>query len=166
MTRHVDVRWEEIKLVRTLTGGILGPFEAWLLLRGMRTLFLRYERASDSALKIARHFEHHAKLEKVLYPGLENHPGHDIAKRQMLNGFGGMISFLVKGEPERALRLASSTALFLPATSLGGVESLIEHRASVEGPHSIVPENLVRLSVGIEDCEDLIADLERTLDEV
>lgn len=166
VTRHVDDRWEEIKLVRTLTGGILGPFEAWLLLRGMRTLFLRYERACDSALKIARHFEHHAKLEKVLYPGLENHPGHDIAKRQMLNGFGGMISFLVKGEPERALRLASSTELFLPATSLGGVESLIEHRASVEGPHSIVPENLVRLSVGIEDCEDLIADLERTLDEV
>lgn len=106
------------------------------------------------------------KLERVLYPGLETHPGHEIAARQMLNGFGGMISFLVKGEPEQARLLASSTELFLPATSLGGVESLIEHRASVEGPHSIVPGNLVRLSVGIENCDDLIADLERSLGEI
>jgi len=166
VTREIDERWEEIKLVRTLTGGILGPFEAWLLLRGMRTLFLRFERACDSAMKIALHFEHHDKLDKVLYPGLVSHPGHEIAKRQMLNGFGGMISFMVKGNTERARRLASSTELFLSATSLGGVESLIEHRASVEGPQSVVPKNLVRLSIGIENCDDLIADLERSLEKL
>ena len=166
VTREVDKRWEEIKLVRTLTGGILGPFEAWLLLRGMRTVFLRYDRACDSAMKIALHFEQHDKLEKVLYPGLMSHPGHEIAKRQMLNGFGGMVSFLVKGDTDRALCLAGSTELFLSATSLGGVESLIEHRASVEGPHSVVPHNLVRLSIGIENSDDLIADLERSLDKL
>ena len=157
-------RWQEIKLVRTLMGGILGPFEAWLLLRGMRTLFLRFERASENALKIAQHLENHPALEKVLYPGLESHPGHDIAKRQMLNGFGGMMSLLVKGGAEQAKKIASSTRLFVPATSLGGVESLIEHRASVEGPYSEVPENLLRLSVGIEHVDDLIADLDRSLE--
>jgi cystathionine gamma-synthase len=164
VTRECDARWQEIKLVRTLMGGILGPFEAWLLLRGMRTLFLRFERASENALKIAQHLENHPALEKVLYPGLESHPGHDIAKRQMLNGFGGMMSLLVKGGAEQAKKIASSTRLFVPATSLGGVESLIEHRASVEGPYSEVPENLLRLSVGIEHVDDLIADLDRSLE--
>jgi len=166
VTRELDERWQEIKLVRTLAGAVLGPFEAWLLLRGMRTLFLRFDRACESALKIARHFENHPGLEKVLYPGLESHAGHDIAKRQMLNGFGGMLSFMLKGNAEKARQLASATKLFLPATSLGGVESLIEHRASVEGPHSVVPENLVRLSVGIENCGDLIADLEQALNQL
>jgi cystathionine gamma-synthase len=163
VTRELNQRWDEIKLVRKLTGGVLGPFEAWLLLRGMRTLFLRFERASSNALQIARHFENHPGLEQVLYPGLESHPQHEIAKRQMRHGFGGMISFLVKGGAEAAIKVASSTELFLPATSLGGVESLIEHRASVEGPHSEVAKNLLRLSIGIEQVDDLIADLDRTL---
>jgi cystathionine gamma-synthase len=163
VTREVDERWEEIKLVRKLTGGVLGPFEAWLLLRGMRTLFLRFERASKNALLIAHHFKNHSGLEQVLYPGLESHPQHDIAKRQMVNGFGGMMSLLVKGGAKEAQKVASSTKLFVPATSLGGVESLIEHRAAVEGPHSVVPKNLLRLSIGIEHPDDLIADLEQSL---
>lgn len=164
VTAKRDERWEEIKLVRTLTGGILGPFEAWLLLRGMRTLFVRFEKASQSALHLARHFEGHPRLQQVLYPGLESHPGHEIAKRQMTQGFGGMLSLLVEGGADEAKRIAGKTRLFVRATSLGGVESLIEHRASVEGPLSEVPQNLLRLSIGIENCQDLINDLEQSLD--
>lgn len=163
VTRELDSRWEEIKLVRKLSGGVLGPFEAWLLVRGMRTLFLRFERASKNALAIAQHFENHPALERVLYPGLESHPQHEIARRQMVNGFGGMMSLIVKGGAQEARKVASSTQLFVPATSLGGVESLIEHRASVEGPHSEVPKNLLRLSIGIEHPDDLIADLNQSL---
>ena len=114
-------------------------------------------------MTLAQHFEHHPKIDKVLYPGLESHRGHAIARRQMKNGFSGMISLLVKGGAEQAKKVATTTRLFVPATSLGGVESLIEHRATVEGPKSIVPENLLRLSMGIEDIEDLIADLEQAL---
>lgn len=164
VTAKRDERWEEIKLVRTLTGGILGPFEAWLLLRGMRTLFVRFEKASQSALRLARHFVGHPRLQQVLYPGLESHPGHDIAKRQMTQGFGGMLSLLVEGGADEAKRIAGKTRLFVRATSLGGVESLIEHRASVEGPLSEVPQNLLRLSIGIENCQDLINDLEQSLE--
>ena len=166
MSAHNDERWQDIKWVRTLTGGVLGPFEAWLLLRGMRTLFLRFEKASRNALQIARHFEHHARLEQVLYPGLESHPGHDIARRQMTNGFGGMLSLLVKGGADEARAIAANTKIFLRATSLGGVESLIEHRAAVEGPHSAVPKNLLRLSIGIENCQELIDDLEQSLEKL
>ena len=164
VTARKDERWEDIKLVRTLTGGILGPHEAWLLLRGMRTLFLRFDQASRTALQLAQHFEAHPGLQKVLYPGLESHPGHDIAMRQMTRGFGGMLSLLVKGDAEDAKRIAGRAQLFVRATSLGGVESLIEHRASVEGPHSQVPQNLLRLSIGIENCRDLIDDLEQCLE--
>ena len=165
VTAREDERWEEIKLVRTLTGGILGPHEAWLLLRGMRTLFLRFDQASSTALQLAQHFEDHPRLQRVLYPGLETHPGHAIACRQMTRGFGGMLSLLVEGGADEAKRIAAKTRLFVRATSLGGVESLIEHRASVEGPHSEVPANLLRLSVGIENCQDLIDDLEQSLAE-
>ncbi len=161
--RRADERWEDVKFVRTRTGGVLGAFEAWLLLRGMRTLHVRYERQADNALALARHFEGHAGIEAVLYPGLEAHPGHDIAKRQMTGGFGAMLSLLVAGGAEAAKRAAGRTRIFLPATSLGGVESLIEHRASVEGPHSAVPVNLLRISVGIECADELIADLEQAL---
>ena len=162
-TRVADARWEEIRHARTLMGGVLGPFECWLLLRGMRTLHLRYERQAENALAIARHFEHHPRLEAVLYPGLETHPGHDVAARQMKGGFGAMLSLLVAGDAEDAKRIATRTRLFVPATSLGGVESLIEHRATVEGPNSIVPANLLRISVGIERVDELIADLEQAL---
>ena len=163
VARQTDARWQEIKLVRGLMGGVLGPFEAWLLLRGLRTLFVRFEQASANALEIARHFEGHGKLDAVLYPGLESHPGHAIAKRQMTAGYSGMLSLLVKGDAEDAKGVATRTALFVPATSLGGVESLIEHRATIEGPRSQVPPNLLRLSIGIEDAGDLIADLEQAL---
>ncbi len=164
VTAELNHRWEEIKLIRTLTGGVLGPFDAWLLLRGMRTLFVRFEKASQSALRLAQHFEGDSRLRQVLYPGLESHPGHEIAKRQMTHGFGGMLSLLVNGGADEAKRIAGNTRLFVRATSLGGVESLIEHRASVEGPHSEVPQNLLRLSIGIENCQDLIDDLEQSLE--
>ena len=163
VTRENDARWGEIKELRRLMGGVLGAFEAWLLLRGLRTLYLRVERASASALQIARHFEGHPKLTGALYPGLESHPGHAVAVRQMTGGFGGMLSLLVAGDAVAARAVAARTRLFVPATSLGGVESLIEHRATVEGPHSQVPPNLLRLSIGIEDPADLIADLEQAL---
>lgn len=163
VTARDDERWQEIKLVRTLSGGILGPLEAWLLLRGMRTLFVRFDRASQTALQLAQHFESHPRLLQVLYPGLQSHPGHEVAQRQMTRGYGGMLSLLVDGDAEEAKRIAGSTRLFVPATSLGGVESLIEHRASVEGPHSAVPKNLLRLSIGIENSQDLIDDLEQSL---
>ena len=158
-----DGRWEEVGLARTQTGGVLGAFESWLLLRGLRTLHVRYERQAANALAIARHFEHHPRVEAVLYPGLESHPGHTVARRQMAGGFGAMLSLLVPGGAEGAKRVATRTRLFVPATSLGGVESLIEHRASVEGPHSAVPANLLRVSVGIERADELIDDLEQAL---
>jgi cystathionine gamma-synthase len=163
VTREEDGRWEEIKALRRLMGGVLGAFEAWLLLRGLRTLYLSVERASVSALQIARHFEGHPRLAAVLYPGLESHPGHAVAARQMTGGFGGMLSLLVAGDAAAARAVAARTRLFVPATSLGGVESLIEHRATIEGPHSQVPANLLRLSIGIEDSADLVADLEQAL---
>jgi cystathionine gamma-synthase len=161
-SRETGPLWDEIVKVRTLMGSVLPAFESWLLIRGMRTLFLRYERASDNALAIARHFEGHPAIDKVLYPGLPSHPGHEIAARQMTGGFGGMLSILTK-TAEQARNVARRTQVFIPATSLGGVESLIEHRAAVEGPNSVVPPTLLRLSVGIEDMGDLIADLEQAL---
>jgi cystathionine gamma-synthase len=164
-TKSLDARWEEIKTVRKHVGGTLGPFEAWLLGRGMRTLALRYQRACENALRIACHFEHHRAIEQVLYPGLPSHPGHALAKAQLGDHFGGMLSLCVNGGAEAAKQVAARVKLFIPATSLGGVESLIEHRASVEGPHSAVAKNLLRVSVGIEDAQDLIADLEQALDQ-
>lgn len=163
VTAKNDARWEEVGWTRTHGGGVLGPFESWLLLRGMRTLHLRVDRASANAMAIASYFEGHSALDNVLYPGLESHPGHEIAKSQMDRGFGSMISIRVKGGFETAKRVATSTKLFIPATSLGGVESLIEHRAVLEPPESVVPDDLLRLSVGIEPVDELIDDLERAL---
>ena len=156
----------ELELIRRSHGSVLSPFDAWLLLRGLRTLGVRYRRASDSALAIARHFENHPVVDRVLYPGLLSHPGHEAAVRQMTGGFGGMMSMLVEGGRGAARTVALGTRLFTTATSLGGTESLIEHRAAVEGPNSVVPGNLLRLSIGLEDPEDLIADLEQALDSI
>lgn len=158
-----DDRWSDLETVRRLSGSVLAPFEAWLLLRGMRTLHLRFAAASGNASAIAHHFVDHPGVEAVLYPGLASHPGHATARRQMTNGFGGMLSFLVKGGGQAAHAIAAATRLMVPATSLGGIETLIEHRSTVEGPASIVAANLLRVSVGIEDVEDLIADLEQAL---
>lgn len=155
---------QELEAVREMQGTLMAAFEAWLLIRGMRTLYLRFERASENALAIAKHLESHPKVEAVLYAGLASHPGHEIAARQMKHGFGGMLSLLVKGGEKEAFDMVRFTQVFFPATSLGGVESLIEHRKTVEGPLSFVAPNLIRLSVGIEDVRDLIADLEQALE--
>lgn len=152
----------DLMRLRTLMGSVLAPFEAWLLIRGLRTLFLRWERASANALAIARHFDGHPRIAQVLYPGLESHPGHAIAAAQMPTGFGGMLSLLTDTE-DTAARTVRRTRLWIPATSLGGVESLIEHRKPIEPPESTVPPNLLRLSTGIEAAEDLITDLEQAL---
>ncbi len=166
VTRQDNELWAEIKDIRKLSGALPGPFEASLLLRGLRTLSLRYARASDNALRFARHFSNHPKIETVLYPGLETHPGHDIARRQMTGGFGGMMSVLVRGDEQAALGVVKRLELFIPATSLGGVESLVEHRRTIEGPDSGVAPNLLRFSIGIEAAEDLIEDLDLALEGV
>jgi len=151
--------WEAIKADRKMAGAVLGPFEAWLLVRGLRTLPLRMERMSTNALKIAEWLMALDDVEDVFYPGLPSHNGHDIAKRQMSGGYGCLLSVLVKGD---ALAVAGRLKLFHRATSLGGVESLVEHRYTIE-PHTGIPENLLRLSIGIEDADDLIADLDQAL---
>ena len=159
-----DGYWRRVKAIRRHGGATLGSFEAWLLVRGMRTLGLRVERSSRSALALARRFGSHPKVAAVLYPGLPQHPGHEVAARQMTGGFGGMLSIRVAGGEAAALAVAARVQVFKRATSLGGVESLIEHRASIEGAGTPVPVDLLRLSVGIEDEGDLTADLEQALD--
>src|SRR6056297_658847 len=154
--------WAMIEADRHDAGAILGPFEAWLLMRGMRTLPLRMERMCANALAIARHLDAHDRIEAVLYPGLPGHPGHEIAARQMCGGSGYLMSVLIKGERDAALGVNGRLELFHRATSLGGVESLVEHRATIE-PDTGIPENLLRLSIGIEDAGDLIGDLDRAL---
>jgi cystathionine gamma-synthase len=161
-----DELWERIAAIRSGNGAILGSFEAWLLLRGMRTLHLRVERSSRTAQAIAEHFVGHHRIAAVLYPGLPSHPGHAVAARQMSGGFGGMLSIRVAGGESAAIATAARVTVWKRATSLGGVESLIEHRASIEGPGSPAPGDLLRLSVGIEDAADLIGDLEQALAEV
>jgi cystathionine gamma-synthase len=162
-TARKDGLWERITRARSGGGAILGSFEAYLLLRGMRTLFPRVERACRSAQQIADHLAAHPRVAQVLYPGLPSHPGHQIAARQMTGGFGGMLSIRVKGDVAAAIAAAAKVEVWQRATSLGGVESLIEHRASVEGADSPVPPDLLRLSVGIEDPADLLADLDTAL---
>lgn len=161
--RETAPYWEDIATVRKLQGTVLHSFEAWLLIRGMRTLFLRVEKATQNALAIARHFETHPALEAILYPGLPSHPGHNIARRQTDGQFGGMMSIIVKGDEQTAIDVTRFCELFYPATSLGGVESLIEHRKTVSGPDFPVHPRLLRLSIGIEDADDLIYDLEQAL---
>lgn len=158
--------WARVEKQRIWGGTLLAPFEAWLLLRGLRTLHLRVERSNANAMAFARHFEKHPKLEAVLYPGLESHPGHAIAAKQMQGRFGGMLSIRVKGGREGALEAVGALKLIRRATSLGGTESLIEHRASVEDASSSVPPDLLRISTGIEKVDDLIADLEQALAKV
>jgi cystathionine gamma-synthase len=162
--------WLRIKSIRAQMGGVLGPFEAWLLMRGMRTLFPRVRAACDSAQSIAERLTQHRFVEEVLYPGLPGFPGHAVAARQMHGGFGGMLSIRVRGTKNgtvtgenAAIATAANVQLWKRATSLGGVESLIEHRASIEGAGTPVSADLLRLSVGLEDKADLVADLEHAL---
>jgi cystathionine gamma-synthase len=163
VTARHDELWERIVAIRFGNGAILGSFEAWLLLRGMRTLHLRVERCSRTAQAIAEHLVGHPGIVAVLYPGLPDHPGHAVAARQMHGGFGGMLSIRVAGGERAAIAAAARVNVWKRATSLGGVESLVEHRASIEGPGSPAPPDLLRLSVGIEDAGDLIGDLAQAL---
>ena len=155
--------WTRVRSVRAQLGGTMGSFEAWLLLRGMRTLYLRVNAACRAAESIAEFFSHHSLVSEVLYPGLKGFVGHDIAAQQMHGGFGGMLSIRVKAGEAAAIATAANVQIWKRATSLGGVESLIEHRASVEGAGTPVPADLLRMSVGIENVDDLIDDLDQAL---
>lgn len=159
---------EKVAQIQNWLGAISSPFDVYLTLRGIKTLGVRMERHSSNAMALAERFENHKAVERILYPGLASHPGHDIAKRQM-SLFGGMMSIQLAGGEKAATALTTRTNLFILAPSLGGVESLIEHPGlmthhSVEGTALEVPANLVRISVGIEDIDDLIEDLAQALD--
>lgn len=161
---------DKVAFLQNSAGAVPSPFDSWLDIRGLKTLDLRVKQHSRNALKVAEWFEGKPQIERVWYPGLKSHPGHEIAARQMHGGFGGMVSVQFKGGLEAAKRFAAATKIFTLAESLGGVESLIElpaamTHASVSGTTLEVPANLVRLSVGIEDADDLIADLDQALEQ-
>lgn len=162
-TSDISPLWTKIVSNRKNLGAVLGPFEAFLLMRGMRTLDLRVREASKTALDLAQRFSTHPYIEEVLYPGLVSHPQHALALKQMKGGFGHMLSIRVKGGEQAAIDTAASVGLWKRATSLGGVESLLEHRASIEGPDTPCPPDLLRLSAGIEDVQDLYEDLDQAL---
>ncbi|SDU96883.1 cystathionine gamma-lyase [Microlunatus sagamiharensis] len=162
-----DALAEKLRFHQNAMGAVAGPFDAWLTLRGIRTLAVRMERHCDNAERVAQFLEGHPKVAEVIYPGLESHAGHDLAARQMRR-FGGMVSFRVHGGEEEAVAVCGRTKVIILGESLGGVESLIEHpgrmtHASVAGTRLEVPADLVRISVGIEDADDLVADLEQAL---
>jgi cystathionine gamma-synthase len=163
VTREANDFWAKVRRVRSMHGQILGPFEAFLLMRGMRTLHVRVEAQARAALKLAERLKAHPMVAEVLYPGLTSHPQHALAARQMQGGFSGMLSIRVKAGETAAISTAARVGLWKRATSLGGVESLVEHRASIEGAGSPCPTDLLRLSVGLEDIDDLYADLDRAL---
>ena len=158
--------WESLYNIRKLQGTVLNSQDAFLLIRGLRTLFLRVEKNSQNAMILAKHFESHNYVETVLYPGLESHPNHKTAKSQTNGQYGGMLSIVVKGSEADAINVVRNCKVFYPATSLGGVESLIEHRKTVSGEDFPVDEKLIRISIGIEDPLDLINDLEQALEKV
>jgi cystathionine gamma-synthase len=148
---------------RTLLGPVAAPMSSWLMLRGLRTLSCRVQWCCASALRVATALEAHPAVERVHYPGLSSHPQHALAAKQMRGGFGGVLSFEVRGGRDAALATVGRLGLIASATSLGGVETLIEHRQSVEGTESATPPGLLRLSVGLEDADDLVADLVQAL---
>ena len=161
--REHGALFDAVAEVRHLAGAVASPFNSWLVLRGIRSLSARMRVHCENARAVARFLASHPRVEVVHYPGLESHPRHDVAKRQM-SDFGGMLSFRVRGGRADALAVAAKTRLFIRATSLGGVESLIEHRASSEGPTSTTPENLLRMSIGLEHADDLVEDLAQALE--
>ena len=158
-----DAHWAKLRTIRAQLGTILGQTEAWLLMRGMRTLFPRVDWACRSAQSLAERLTAHPMVTEVLYPGLPSFAGHAVSRKQMKGGFGGMLSVRIKGGERAAIATAARVALWKRATSLGGVESLIEHRASIEGPGTPCPPDLLRLSVGVEDSGDLFDDLDQAL---
>jgi cystathionine gamma-synthase len=163
VTRAEDEAWAQIRQLRHDEGACLGPLDAYLLLRGLRTLFVRVERSSQTAQALAERLAFLPRV-TVLYPGLTSHPHHAVAARQMRRGFGGMLSIRVGGDAAAALRVVRRLRLWVPATSLGGVESLIEHRHTVEGAGTPTPPDLLRLSVGLEHPDDLFEDLRQALE--
>jgi len=162
VTRKNGEFFQRVRTIQYSGGAVPSPFDCWLILRGMRTLPWRMRAHSENAMKVARFLAEHKKVEDVHYPGLDTHPAHEIATRQM-SMFGGMLSFQVSGRGEAAMSVAAKTKIFTRATSLGGVESLIEHRASIEGAGTTSPEGLLRLSIGLENADDLIEDLDQAL---
>lgn len=153
----------QIKTIQKLTGGVPSPFECWLTSRGIRTLYVRVMQQTKNAHQLAKYLNQHPKIQKVNYPGLKSHPHHKVAKKHMKGGYGAMLSVQVKGDASYAMSLTGNLQLFTTATSLGGVESLVEHRKSIEGPDSPTPDNLLRISVGLEQVEDLMADWDQAL---
>ena len=162
ITREKNDFWKRIRSIQELYGAVPSPLDCYLTVRGIKTFPYRMRAHAENAQKIADFLNQHPNVERVYYPGLESHPGHHIVKEQM-HGTGGMLSFLVNGGISQALKVANSVKIFTQATSLGGVESLLEHRASIEGPGTTTPQNLLRVSVGIENVDDLIADLDQAL---
>jgi cystathionine gamma-synthase len=163
VVREQGAMLERLRDYQGTTGGVPSPFDCWLVLRSLATLPLRVRAQAANAMAIARYLRGDARVERVHYPGLEDHPGHGLARRQMHDGFGAVVSFQVPGAAAAAMSVAARVKLFTRATSLGGVESLIEHRASMEGPHSSTPPNLLRMSIGLENAADLVADLDQAL---
>ena len=162
ITKADDEFFKRVRVVQQIGGAVPSPFDCWLIARGLQTLPCRVREQSANAARIAAYLEEHPRVERVYYPGLASHPGHLIAARQM-TGFGAMLSFTVRGGQQEAMGAIAKLKLITRATSLGGVESLIEHRKSIEGPDSQTPDNLLRFSVGLENVDDLIADLETAL---
>jgi cystathionine gamma-synthase len=162
ITRYDNYLFERARKSLQFGGAVPSPFDCWLALRGASTLPWRMRAHSENATRVAEFLRAHGAVERVHYPGLVSHPGHDIAARQM-SAFGGMLSFEVRGGREAAMRVAAAVNIFTRATSLGGPHSLIEHRASIEGRGTKTPQNLLRVSVGLEHPEDLIADLDQAL---
>lgn len=163
IAREADDFFTRIRTIQQTAGAVLDPFSAWLILRGLRTLAVRLKRQCESARYLAAFLYDHPCVLRVHYPGLPTHPGYAIARRQMQD-FGAMLSFEVDGDAKRALAVAARTRIFMRATSLGGTESLIEHRASIEAPPTRTPPNLLRLSIGLEHVDDLLADLSQALE--
>ena len=159
ITAEKNERWEKLVYIQTMGGAVPSPFECWLTMRGLQTMPFRVKQMSEHAARIAAYLSDHKKVEAVLYPGLTTDPGHGLAKQQM-SGFGALLSFLVVGEAQDAINVTNKLKLITRATSFGGTHTLIEHRASIEAEGSITPKNLLRLSVGLEHVDDLIADLE------
>jgi len=163
VARDTGPALERLRDFQSTAGGVPSPFDCWLVLRSLATLPLRVRAQSANAAAIARYLDGDRRVERAHYPGLEKHTGHALAAKQMPDGFGSVVSFQVHGGAAQAMAVAARARLFTRATSLGGVESLIEHRASIEGPHSQTPQNLLRLSIGIENVSDLVADLDQAL---
>ena len=162
VSKMEDDFFQRIRSIQYEGGAVPSPFDCWLILRGMRTLPWRMRGHSENAMRVADFLSGHRKVSRVHYPGLKLHPGHEIAAKQM-STFGGMLSFEVKDGRDAAMSVAAKTKIITRATSLGGVESLIEHRASIEGAGTTSPEGLLRLSIGLENAEDLIEDLDQAL---